>query len=363
VGLTSLVISAGLLTQALLAQEPSGNSRHFVVYTQYNPTFVPKKSRIHFTVTAFVQNATTKDFKNVEFKRTFPEGFEPKTAPDAFQSVVRRPPEFKQGLEADRYTMFLPELWGGRGASVFYELHIKGRHDEVMMPGLEIQYDLNGGRLIKTMSGDLVHLKPYTYFTGSLRDFLKRNAQVSMDIGLKGDPWRMAPVDVKALGQNPAGITGITGDLQEGHFRLQSGSPGNFRDLLVVWWPRAKKKERVQQVEEVLKLIKKYSTWVGIPQVLDDSIKVTPDRRFKKFRGWYAEGLWQDDVPERYGGGPFASAIMYSSVADAEYLLLWWAQGRGMGLGRSDVPQPERDAALMHELEEIVDSFRPFRKH
>ena len=358
----SLLAVAGLHPQASLAQEAHTNSRPFVVYTQYNPTFVPGKSRVFFTVTAYVQNGTSKDYKDVEIRRSFPEGFEVKTVPDAFQAVVRRPPEFKQGIDANQYTMFLPEIWGGRGASIFYEVHPKGRHDQVMLPGLEITYDLEGTQLNTTTSGDLVEFKRYTHFSGSLRDFLKRNAQVAMEFETKGDPWRMAAVDFKALGRNPAGITGISGDLTEGHFRLQAGVPGTFRDLLVVWWPK-RKKDRVQTEEKFRQLVKKYSSWVGLRQLIDDSIKVQANHSFKKFRGWYAQGIWRDDVPERYGEGPFSSALMYSSVSNAEYLLFWWAQGRGMGLGRSNVPQPARDAALMKQLDAIVNSFRPFRKH
>lgn len=361
-GYLSLLAVAALQPQASLAQVTDTNSRDFVVYTQYNPTFVPSKSKVFFTVTAYVQNGTSKDYKNVEILRSFPEGFEVKTVPDTFQAVVRRPPEFKQGIDANRYTMSLPEIWGGRGASVFYEVHPKGRHDQVLLPGLEIAYDLEGTRLKTATSGDLVELKRYTHFSGSLRDFLKRNAQVSMAFGTGGDPWRMAAVDVRALGRNPAGITGVTGDLTKGHFRLQAGVPGNFRDLLVVWWPK-RKKDRVQTEEEFRKLVKNYSSWVGLRKLIDGSVKVEPNHSFKKFRGWYAQGLWIDVVPERYGEGPFSSALMYSSVSDAEYLLFWWAQGRGMGLGRSNVPQPARDATLMKQLDAIVNSFRPFRKH
>ncbi len=362
VGFLILLSVAALQPQTSPAQAADTNSRQFVVYTQYNPTFVPGKSKLFFTVTAYLQNGTSKDYKNVEILRSFPEGFEVRTVPDAVQAVVSRPSEFRQGIDANQYTMFLPEIWGGRGASVFYEVHPKARFDQVMLPGLEIAFDLEETRLNTTTSGDLLQFKPYTYFSGSLRDFLKRNAQVAMNFETKGDAWRMAPIDFKASGRNPAGITGISGDLTEGHFRLQAGLPGNFRDLLVVWWPN-RKKDRVQAEEEFRKLVKKYSSWVGLRQLIDDSVKVKTNHMFKKFRGWYAQGLWRDDVPERYGEGPFSSALMYSSVSKAEYLLFWWAQGRGMGLGRSDVPQPARDAALMKQLDGIVNSFRPFRKH
>ncbi|MEE9219572.1 MAG: hypothetical protein V3U98_10955 [Acidobacteriota bacterium] len=352
-------LAAALAGVALAQQgEPS---QQFIIYTQYNPTFVPGKSRVHFTVTAYVQNATRTDLKNVHFRRSFPEGFEVKPIADVFQAIVRRPPEFRQAIEDGDYTMFLPELWGGRGVSIFYELHFSGRPDQVLLPGLGVTFDLEEESRSLTTSADLVQFKPYSFFSGSLRDFLKRNAEVSMSIGLKGDAWRLAPVDSRATGRNPAGITGISGDLDKGHFRLQAGLPGNFRDLVVVWWP-ARKKTRIQQEEEFLKKIKEYSTWVGLRHLVQDSITIEAKHKFKKFRGWYAKGIWRDDVPERYGEGPFSAALTFSSVADAEYLLFWWVQGRGMGLGRSDVPQPERDATLMHELDAIVNSFRSFRK-
>lgn len=343
------------------AQETPDAAQPFVVYTQYNPTFVPGEPRLHFTVTAFVQNSTHTDFRNVTFRRSFPESFKVEPAPDEFQALVRRPSEFWQRVEKNVYTMFVPEIWGGRGTSIFYKLRFTGRPEQVLMPGLEISYEVDSQPGSTRASDDLINIKPYSFFSGTLRDFLKRNAEVSADIGLKGDAWRMAAIDSKALGQNPSGVTGISGDLGKGHFRLQAGLPGNYRDLLVVWWPTVKAK-RVQEETVFRSRLREYLTWVGLRQMVEESVKITKDRPFKHFTGWYAEGRWKDDVPERLGEGPFGAALFYSSARDAEFFLFWWAQGRGMGLGKSEVPQPAKDAELMRELQAIVDSFRPFRK-
>ena len=343
------------------AQENAEPQQAFVVYTQYNPTFVPGESRLHFTVTAYVQNSTHTDFKNVTFKRAFPEPFKVEPVPEEFQTMVRRPPEFWQKIEGNVYSMYSPDLWGGRGTSIFYRLRFSGRPDEVLMPGMEIAYEVDGKPGSETTSGDLLRFKPYSYFSGGLRDFLKRNAELSMDIGLKGDPWRLAAIDSKAQGQNPAGITGIAGDLSKGYFRLQAGLPGDYRDMLVVWWPTTKDK-RIQQEAAFRSRVQEYLRWVGLKTIVEGSLKITPGRQFKSFTGWHAEGAWSDDVPERLGQGPFAAALFYSPARDSEFLLLWWAQGRGMGLGKSDVPQPEKDAALMAELTAAVESFRPFLK-
>jgi hypothetical protein len=333
----------------------------FVVYTQYNPTFVPGESRLHFTVTAYVQNSSNIDFKNLTFRRPVPEGFTIEAAPEEFQKLVRRPAEFWQKVEGNTYSMFLPELWGGRGTSIFYRLRFSGRPQEVLMPGLTIDFTADGQARSTTSPDDLINLKIYSNFSGTLRDFLKRNAEISLDAGLKGDPWRLAAIDSKALGQNPAGITGVSGDLNRGHFRLQAGLPGNYRDLLVVWWPATKDK-RVRDEEMFRRRLKEYVTWVGLKQVVEDSVRITPERAFKNFKGWHAQGIWRDDVPERLGEGPFGAALFFSPVRDAEFFLFWWAQGRGMGPGLSTTPQPEKDAVLLRELEAIVESFRPFQK-
>lgn len=362
---SALAVAAALLAPlaggARAQEAPPQAAQSFVVYTQYNPTFVPGESRVHFTVTAFVQNSTRTDFKKVTFRRAFPERFKVETASDGFQALVRRPGEFWQKIENNDYMMFLPELWGGRGTSVFYKVRFSGRPDEVLMPGLEISYEVDGEPGGERTSGDLINIKPYSYFSGSLKDFLKRNAEISVDVGLRGDPWRMAAIDSKALGSNPAGVTGVTGDLSKGYFRLQAGLPGDYRDLLVVWWPTVKDK-RIQEEAAFRSRLREYVTWVGLKKLNEESVQITRDRRFKKFRGWYARGTWKDDVPERLGEGPFGAALFFSPIRDAEFMLFWWAQGRGMGPGKSDVPQPEKDEALRRELEAIVDTFDPFRK-
>jgi len=119
-------------------------------------------------------------------------------------------------------------------------------------------------------------------------------------------------------------------------------------------------RDKVQNGDIVTVSEKAISTASG--NLIDESIKVVPGHPFKHFKGWRADGQWKDDIPERFGEGPFAAALFYSPARDAEFMVFWWAQGRGVGRGRGDVPQPEKDAALMRELEEIVNTIRPFRK-
>jgi hypothetical protein len=207
----------------------------------------------------------------------------------------------------------------------------------------------------------MLDLKPYSNFSGPLRDFLKRNAEVEVNVGVTGAPWALAPIDFKGIGQNPVGITGVSGDIDKGHFRIQSGVPGNYKDLLVVWWPTPKDR-RIQEEQVFRAKVKEYSTWVGLRNLVDESIKVTSNQKFKTFQGWRADGQWKDEIPERFGEGPFGAALFYSPARDAEFMIFWWAQGRGVGRGHGDVPQPEKDAALMRDLDQIVNTIRPFKK-
>jgi hypothetical protein len=344
------------------AQAPAAEGpQPFVVYTQYSPTFTPGESRVQFSVTVYVQNATQTKFKNLQVRRTFPERFTAQIAPSELDELEGRAPEFRPKIEGNVYQIALPELWGAKGTLLFYQLKFTGRPDEVLFPGAEIRYETDEQPAMDYRSADdLLNLKSYSFFSGTLKDFLKRNAEVVLEVGVVGDAWRLAPVDFKAFGQNPVGVTGINGDLSRGHFRVQAGVPGKYRDLLVVWWPSSKDK-RLKTEDEFRTRIKEYSSWVGLRRLADDTIKVTPERAFPNFKGWYAEGAWKD-VPKRYGEGPFGAVLFYSPVRSAEFMLFWWVQGRGVGAGFGDVPQPEKDAALMREMQKIVESFKPFQK-
>jgi len=350
-----------------LAQEPEeeegpASPEPFVVYTQYNPTFVPGESRLHFSVTAFARNSSRAHYANVTFKRGFPEGFKVEPVGGEVQAVVQRPPEFWEKVEGNTYSMFMPKLSRGRGTSIFYKLRFSGRPDEVRLPGLDISYEIEGQPPTTARTPeDLVNLKPYSFFSGSLKDFLKRNAEVSMDVGLKGDPWRLAAIDARAALQNPTGITGVSGDLGKGHFRLQAGLPGNYRDMLVIWWPTSKAKQ-VQDEAKFRGHLKEYMTWVGVRALVDESVKVTRDRKFRNFTGWYAEGTWKDIIADRFGEGPFGATLFYSPARDAEFLLFWWAQGRGIGPALANTPQPDKESQLFRELLAIAESFRAFQK-
>lgn len=364
---------ASALATAALALTPFGGSAQtpttdtgetaqpFVIYTQYSPTFVPGKSRVHFAAVAFIQNTTSTKFKNLLIERSFPEGFKVEIAPTEYDELERRPPEQRPRIENNTYKLAVPELWGRRGTLILYQLSFTGRPGETVFRGMDISYEEEGGRVKVHTPDEMLDLKTYSNFSGPLRDFLKRNAEVEVNVGVKGAPWALAPIDFKGIGQNPVGITGVSGDISKGHFRIQSGLPGTYKDLLVVWWPIPKDR-RVQEEQAFRAKVKEFSTWVGLRTLIDESIKVVPGHPFKHFKGWRAEGQWKDDIPERFGEGPFAAALFYSPARDAEFMIFWWAQGRGVGRGRGDVPQPEKDAALMRELEEIVNTIRPFRK-
>jgi len=345
---------------APVAQQTGEAPQPFVVYTQYNPTFIPGDPHVHFTVTAYVQNATRTKYSNLVFHRTFPEGFKVQPPSQDLLAQIAYPEGYTQKVENNAFTLTLPEMPGLAGTLMYYKLEFTGRPEKTLLSGMDMAYEAGGQAMSVHTPNDLVDFKPFSFFSGPLRDYIKRNAEISIDIGLKGDPWTMAAIESRGLGQNPSGITGIDGDLDKGHFRLQAGQWGSRRDLLVVWWPTTKEK-RTQEEAAFRAKLREYCTWVGFKKLPDDVIKVTPERQFKNFKGWYAEGVWRD-VPQRLGEGPLGAVLFYSPARDAEFMLFWWVQGRGMGPGKGDTPQPEKDTQLLRELEAIVDSFRPFRK-
>ena len=68
-------------------------------------------------------------------------------------------------------------------------------------------------------------------------------------------------------------------------------------------------------------------------------------------------GQWKDTIPKRLGGGPLTARVFWGPHEDVQYTVLALGHGRGL-MEKSVDPNPEKDAALLKEMDALVETLR-----
>ena len=71
-----------------------------------------------------------------------------------------------------------------------------------------------------------------------------------------------------------------------------------------------------------------------------------------------ATGRWVDKTKARLGSGPFKLYMLNDPRSQRDLIIYIGAQARGVGPEKSEQPAPEKEAALMEELDGFIATLR-----
>lgn len=338
------------------AQEPGTEGPQLTISPSFQLRF--NGSHNYLLATLVIINASGLEMRNLTITQTFPDEFVPSAAPSGIHEYFARQEGFEEKIEGPNYTMAIPALHRRELTTGFVLLNYHGRPSDAAVPPAQVAYTASGQARTETGPPLRLELTKYSKYSGTLSDFLKRYAAVQIRLPESGSAdWGFSSLASKVRARSPLGITEIEGDAAEGRFSLQSGAPGDQKEILVVWKPGAKAKPS-STPEEVKKLIG--DQVMAAADFTYDLESATPEMgAFARGEAWSLVTRWKDRVPARLGEGPMKWYVYTDPQKATQYVILLRAQGRGAGAGKADIASPDKEASLMNELEEIVRSFRP----
>lgn len=353
-------VVALLLAGALVPVQ--ANDGDFVVWQAYSIKFTGEETGATLLASIYVLNPTSRDYRDLEFRAKAPAGFELTMPPKELQQASRRPQGFSEEMADGTYVMRQPFLGATQATTIFYGLHWKTPPEEfVEFPGVHISYKVGEDlREFKALDEEN-SLSRLRRFSGDITDYIKRYADVTLPLDKveKDIEWTFTALDYRAYGRNPIGIIGIEGSPEgPGHFRLQTGYPGDFREILVRWEPKSRGRKEAVTAELARAEMETMIRWVGDFSLDEASLK-TSDVKVARYPAILLEGRWVDNKPIRLGSGPFRLYVVNDPRSDRDFFIYLGAQGRGIGPENADTPAPEKEQALMDSLVPYVEGFRP----
>ena len=334
----------------------------FSVYPSYGAKFDIGTGKFSLVTNMVVYNISGQTFSDVTFKQTYPDGVSVK---ETYQREIGTEATGEQSstrkVEGNAFFASMPVFKNRMYAVIPTELVLARRLNEITFPGVEISYaDAAGQRQTAKMPDNTYDLFIYSNVVGGLERFLNKYNNITFNFA-KAVPnrkeWEFAPVAASAQGRFPTGIIGTSGENQySGHFRLRSGPPGDNIQIVVIYRP-AQKNERLEDKEALLKKLREYLRWCGEFDVSQEGLQVNRGEWKKYAEAWSIEGRWVDTIKNRLGEGPLKAKIFWGGREDVEYYVLALAHGRALGTDSAN-PNPEKEAQLSAEIDQILDSFK-----
>ncbi len=354
-----LVLVAGLSFSSALAQAPS-QAPAVTIYPSFHVKFA-REGGNYLLASTVILNVSGYTVRDLTLTQSFPEELIPSAAPEAIHEFVTRPEGYEESIEGQTYRLHVPLIRRRELTTSFVLLRYDGRPASAVVPAATVEYVVAGESERRTQSGPSLELdlKKYSRYSGSLADFIKRYARMQLPIPEDGETdWGFSSLASRVRAKTPLGIVEIEGGVEEGRFSLISGAPGDTRELLVSWKPT--KEARPAETEEQVRELIKRQTFAGADFSMDLESGSLEKRKLARGEAWVLDTQWQDGVADRLGGGPIRWYVYDDPEKKSRHVIMIRAQGRGAGPGKADVPNPEREAALMEELATIVDRFRPY---
>jgi hypothetical protein len=265
---------------------------------------------------------------------------------------------FSESLEGNTYTMKLSQLRIAEDSTLAVQLDYSGRPGQVTFPGVEVEYTQDGVTRTEKGPDQTWDLSRYTKYSGTLREFIKRYAGMELAVGEGTDDWGFTNIAAMAAGRpNATGAVEIDND-QSGRtrFSLAAGLPGNLRQIMVL--KRKYDPARYPKAgDEVRRLIMDSVQSTSEFSLDSDNAEITKGK-LGRWDAWILDTRWRDKVKDRLGEGPSRWYLFADDKSATQFLISIQAQGRGGGPGKADVPAPQREAALMSELEKVVSTLR-----
>jgi hypothetical protein len=358
---TSPALPAALLVAALAPAPVRADDGDFVVWQAYNVKFEIEPARIVLLASTYTLNPTARDYRDLTFTGRAPAGFDLALAGEEIQEASRRPEGFHEEIVDGTYRMKQPYLGAGQACTIFYQLSwTVPPPDLVSFPGLQIDYSAGDEARTFRALDEQNSLARLRRFAGTLTDFIKRNADLSLSLdGPGASEWTFTALDYRAFGRNPNGIIDIEGTPEgSGHFRVQAGYPGDFREILVRWEPKTRGRKDPITLEFARQELDTMIRWVG-DFSLDAASLQSSAVKVARYPAALVSGRWVDNKRNRLGSGLFRLYIVNDPSSHRDIYLYLGVQGRGIGPEHADVPAPEKEAALMEQLLPLVEKFRP----
>lgn len=334
----------------------------FVVWQAYNVKFMSDQSGVTLLASIYVLNPTRKDYRDLVFTGLAPEGFTLFMAAKEIQEASRRPQGFSEGIEDGAYVMKQPFLGATQATTIFFELHWKKPPAEFTeFPGLRVNYKVGEETRQFQVPGEENSMARIRRFSGDIGDYIKHIAGITLSLDKASEPteWTFTALDYRAFGRNPIGIIDSEGSPEgSGHFRVQTGYPGDFREILVRWVAKNRGRKEPLTGEIVRKEMETMIRWLGDLSVDADSVKVT-EPKIARYPGVLLEGRWVDNKPIRLGSGLFRFYAVNDPRSDRDFFIYLGVQGRGIGPENADKPADEKEMALMESLLPYIEKFRP----
>jgi hypothetical protein len=340
----------------------------FSSYPSYSAKFDLASGSFSLITSMVVYNISGATLTEVTFKQVYPDGV---TVSETYQRDAGTAETGEQSA-ADRkvtehaFFASIPRYRNRQYVVIFNELHMARRLDQVTFPGVEINYtDPEGAQQTIALQESSYDLFSLSNVVGGLKRYLKKQNNITFEFD-KAVPnrseWEFAPKAASAQGRFPTGIIqSFPKDRYNGYFRIRSGAPGNNVQVVVAY-NRINKKEFVADQDAVMKRLDEYLRWCGEFEFVDDGLSVSQDKWQKYKSTWTVEGRWLDTIKDRLGEGPFKARVFFGPREDVEYFMLGLVHGRGLGAEGSAIANPDKEAALMAELDALMETFKSYIK-
>ncbi len=350
----------GLATLAVAAVSPAAARQEEAPKLTFYPSlqlkFVDGEAHNYFLSNAGVVNVSGVPLTDLTIIQRFPEGFTPSLIGKDAQALLMRPEGFTESLDNGVYTIHLPELRIAEATALVVRLDYQGRPGETAFPGIKVEFTSNG-QTLEEKGPDLTwDLSKYTRYSGTLREFIKRYA--SLDMKIPPGDWGFTNLAARVAGRVASRVVEVE---SEGggrmRFSIAAGEPGDLRQMLVIRRPYDPARHQFKARDEVRRFVNDLVS-VTADFTLDPDEFSIREEKIGRYHGWVADTLWHDKVKDRLGQGPSRWYIITDEKAGYQYIINISAQGRGIGPGKADTPNPEQEKALMSELEGMVSSLR-----
>ena len=356
--LVLLAAAAALLQAVSGAHARQSEAPKLTFYPSLHLRFSGGAARNYFLSRAGVVNTSGAPMTNLTLKQRFPQGFQPRVIPAEQQIYFKRTEGFSEALDGSVYTMKLSQLRLAEDTTLAVQLDYSGRPGQVTFPGVEVEYTQDGVTRTEKGPDQTWDLSRYTKYSGTLREYIKRYAGMELAVGEGADDWGFTSVAAMAAGRpNLTGAVEIYED-QSGRtrFSLAAGAPGNLRQILVT--KRKYDPARFPKAgDEVRRMIMDSVQSTSDFSLDADNAEITKGK-LGRWDAWILDTRWRDKVKDRLGEGPSRWYLFADDKSATQFLISIQAQGRGGGPGKADVPAPDREAALMSELQKVVSTLR-----
>ena len=352
-----------LLVVALcfLSTTASLGSVDFVVWPAYNVMFDADTNKIYFLAGVYIQSLITSDLRDLTLRVAPPEGFTLTPPPAEIHVAMRRAEGFSEEMVDGSYAMKQRFLGGSQATTMFYELRFTGRPTTVEFPGVEIEYRVRDEAKKYQAFAEAHDLSQYGRFSGNITDYIRRYAGFTLNLNPKKQApldWAFSALDYRSSGTNPMGIIEVEGTPEsDGSLRMQAGFPGDFREILVRWMPKKRGRKDPVTREIAAKELQKSIQALGDFSVAPESLEWS-EETLARVPTVVVTGRWMDKKKARLGSGPFRMYLLNDPRSQRDLVIYYGAQARGVGPENADRPAPEKEAALMEELESFIATLR-----